>query len=175
MPSTDANTAVEQVRRERPAVIDHLLKYAITDLLCYRADGPAELRERQRESWQPLLDWAAETFDVRLVVTDGVVPVEQPADALARLRNAVEALDDASLTALASATQASGSLIIGLALVHGHIDAEGAMEASHLDERWQNEKWGEDEEGAKRRDEIKDEIEAAASLLEARQGQEEEG
>ncbi len=165
MPSTDANAAVEQVKRERPAVIGHLLKYATTDLLCYRAEGPAELRERQRASWQPLLDWTAETFDVRLVVTDGVVPEEQPAEALARLRSAVEALDDASLTALASATRASGSLVIGLALVHGHIDAEGAMEASHLDERWQNEKWGEDEEETKRRAALKDEIEGAVRIL----------
>ncbi len=165
MPSTDANAAQEQVKRERPAAIGHLLKYATTDLLCYRTEGPAELRERQRESWQPLLDWAAETFDVRLVVTDGVVPVEQPAEALARLRSAVEALDDASLTALASATRASGSLVIGLALVHGHIDAEGAMQASHLDERWQNEKWGEDEEQTKRRAALKDEIEDAVRIL----------
>ena len=71
----------------------------------------------------------------------------------------------ASLTALASATQASGSLVIGLALVYGHIDAEGAMEASHLDERWQNEKWGEDEEETKRRAALKDEIEGAIRIL----------
>lgn len=165
MPSTDANTALEHVKRERPAVIDHVLKYAGTDLLCYRAEEPAELRDRQHEAWQPLLDWAAETFGARLVVTDGVVPVEQPLDAVARLKAAVEALDDLSLTALAAATRASGSLIIGLALVHGHIDAEAAFGASELDERWQNEKWGEDEEEIKRRDSLKEEIENAARLL----------
>ena len=85
MPSTDANSAVEHVKRERPAVIDHVLKYAGTDLLCYRAEEPAELRDRQHDAWQPLLDWAAETFGARLVVTDGVVPVQQPDDALTRL------------------------------------------------------------------------------------------
>lgn len=165
MPSTDATTAQEHVKRERPAVIDHVLKYAGTDLLCYRAEEPVELRDRQHEAWQPLLDWAAETFGARLVVTDGVVPVEQPLDAVARLKAAVEALDDLSLTALAAATRASGSLIIGLALVHGHIDAEAAFGASELDERWQNEKWGEDEEEIKRRDSLKEEIENAARLL----------
>ena len=78
MPSTDANTAVEHVKGERPAVIDHVLKYAGTDLLCYRAEEPSELRDRQHDAWQPLLDWAAETFGAHLVVTAGVVPVEQP-------------------------------------------------------------------------------------------------
>ena len=165
MPSIDANTAVEHVKRERPAVIDHVLKYAGTDLLCYRAEVPAELRDRQHDAWQPLLDWAAETFGARLTVTDGVVPVEQPDDALTRLKTAVEALDDPSLTALAAATGASGSLIIGLALIHGHIDAESAFGASQLDERWQNEKWGEDEEEIKRRDALKEEIENAVKLL----------
>jgi chaperone required for assembly of F1-ATPase len=165
MPSTDANTAIDHVRRERPAVIDHLVKYATTDLLCYRAEGPAELRDRQQDSWQPLLDWAQETFRARLTVTDGIVPVEQPAVAVAKLKTAVEELDDVSLAALASLTTASGSLVIGLALVHGHIDAKGAVEASELDERWQNEKWGEDEEEIKRRDEVKSEIENAVKLL----------
>ena len=165
MPSKDANTAREHVKRERPAIIDHVLKYAGTDLLCYRAEEPAELRDRQHEAWQPLLDWAAETFGARLVVTDGVVPVEQPLDAVARLKAAVEALDAPSLTALAAATGASGSLIIGLALIHGHIDAEAAFRASELDERWQNEKWGEDPESIKRRDSLKEEIENAARLL----------
>ena len=165
MPSTDANTAVEHVKRERPAVIDHVLKYAGTDLLCYRAEEPAELRGRQHEVWQPLLGWAAETFGARLTVTDGVVPVQQPLDALTRLKTAVEALDDPSLTALAAVTGASGSLIIGLALIHGHIDAEAAIGASQLDERWQNEKWGEDEEEIKRRDAFKEEIENAVRLL----------
>ena len=165
MPSTDANTAVEHIRRERPAVIDHVLKYAGTDLLCYRAEEPAELRDRQHDAWQPLLDWAADTFGARLKVTDSVVPVEQPDDAFSRLRTAVEALDDPSLTALAAVTGASGSLIVGLALVHGHIGAEAAFEASQLDERWQSEKWGEDEEEIKRRDEIKDEIAAAAGIM----------
>ena len=98
-------------------------------------------------------------------MTEGVVPVEQPGDALARLKTAVEALDDPSLTALAAATGASGSLIIGLALIHGHIDAESAFGASQLDERWQNEKWGEDEEEIKRRDALKEEIENAVKLL----------
>ncbi|MFQ5766335.1 MAG: hypothetical protein ACE5GT_15550, partial [Rhodospirillales bacterium] len=101
----------------------------------------------------------------RLQVTAGVRPVEQPAAALKALRDAVEALDDLGLAALAAVTQASGSLVIGLAVVHGHIGPEAASDAAHLDERWQNEKWGEDGDDLARRRGLAAEIGAAARLL----------
>lgn len=167
MPITGlACTAIDRVKNTRPAMIDHTVKYAATDLLCYRAEGPQELKHHQQAQWQPLLDWAADTFGARLAVTEGIVPKEQPKEALEKLRGAVEALNDLQLTALASATQASGSLIIGLALVHGHITPDEAAAASRLDETWQNQKWGEDPEQAERLESLKKEIGAAAALIE---------
>jgi chaperone required for assembly of F1-ATPase len=160
-----ACTAIDSVRNAREAVIGHTLKYAGTDLLCYRAVEPDGLKDRQQAQWQSLLDWAAETFDARLVVTEGIVPITQSRQALENLSRAVEALDDLQLSALAAATGASGSLIIGLALVHGHIDAEGASAAAQLDETWQNEKWGEDPERSGHRESLKKEIEAAAAVI----------
>ncbi len=167
MPITGlACTAVDRVKNGRQAIIDHTVKYAGTDLLCYRASEPRELKDHQQAQWQPLLDWAAKTFGARLAATEGIVPKAQPPAALEKLRRAVEALDDLRLAALNSATQASGSLIIGLALVHGHITTEGAAAASQLDEIWQNEKWGEDPEQAERLEALKKEIGAAAALVE---------
>ena len=167
MPITGlACTAVDRVKNGRQAIIDHTVKYAGTDLLCYRASEPRELKDHQQAHWQPLLDWAAETFGARLAATEGIVPKAQPPAALEKLRRAVEALDDLRLAALNSATQASGSLIIGLALVHGHITTEEAAAASQLDEIWQNEKWGEDPEQAERLEALKKEIGAAAALVE---------
>ncbi len=167
MPITGlACTAIDRVKNGRAAIIDHTVKYAGTDLLCYRAEEPRELKRHQQAQWQPLLDWAAKTLKVRLVVTEGIVPKAQPTAALEKLRRAVEALDDHRLTAVAAATQASGSLIIGLALVHGHITIEEAAAASQLDETWQNEKWGEDPEQAERLEALKKEIGAAAAVVE---------
>ena len=157
--------AAEQVRDDRAAVAGHVFSYANSDLLCYRADAPPELRDRQQETWQPLLDWAAEAFGGALRVTEGITPIEQPADALSLLRKAVDALDDRSLAALAVTSRASGSLIIGLALIKGRIDVDAAMEASGLDDRWQNEKWGEDSEAKKRQDAVRAEMQAAADFL----------
>ncbi|MDA1089072.1 MAG: ATPase [Proteobacteria bacterium] len=163
--SSPIKKAAAQVSDDRPSMATFVLKYADTDLLCYRADHPTELRERQQQAWQPLLDWAATTFQARLLVTKGISPVDQPAEALSHLQSAVEALDDRALAALAVLTQACGSLIIGLAVIKGHLDAEQAMLASQLDERWQTQKWGEDEDDRKRRDGLKGEIQAAIDFL----------
>ena len=163
--ATVMEKAAEQVRDDRAAVAGHVLSYAGCDLLCYRADAPSELQAHQQAVWQPLLDWAAETFGAALRVTDGVIPVEQPAGALTRLRKAVDALDDRSLAALAVAARASGSLILGLALIEGRIDVDAALAATGLDDRWQNDKWGEDPETRKRQDAIREEMQAAADFL----------
>lgn len=160
-----ACTAVDRVGEGRQTVIEHTAGYGGTDLLCYRADGPEDLVRRQQAAWQPLLDWAAETHGARLQVTSGVLPVEQPAAALAALLAAVEALDDLELTALAAATQACGSVLVALALAAGRIDAEEAVTASQLDERYQSETWGENADAQKRSRALADDIFAAARFL----------
>lgn len=166
MPMTGlACTAIDRIGRERRAVAGGIAEYGGTDLVCYRAESPKELTLRQQASWQPLVDWAAETLGARLRVTAGIAPVAQPPDALSALEKAVDALDDLELAALAAVTPAAGSLVIGLALVLGHLDAGAAFEASELDEAWQTEKWGADEDDLNRRDGLRREIEAAAAFL----------
>ena len=162
---TPIEKAIAQVSEDRPSIAAFVLKYADTDLLCYRAKEPAELQQLQQQRWQSLLDWAAATFQARLIVTEGVTPVDQPAEALSNLQNAVEALDDRALATLAVVTQSCGSLIVGLALIKGHVDAGEAMLVSQLDERWQSEKWGEDEDDIIRRGALEDEITNALDFL----------
>ncbi len=169
---TPVEKAAAQVGDDRPSIVAFILKYAGTDLLCYRAGEPAELQDRQQETWQPLLDWAAAAFRARLVVTEGIAPVDQPADALSNLQAAVEALDDRALAALAVVVQACGSLIIGLGVINGQMDAGEAMLASQLDERFQAEKWGEDDDDIKRRDALEGEIQAAVDFLKLVPGRE---
>jgi hypothetical protein len=130
-----ACTAIDQVAPNRGAVIGELMDYAGSDLLCYRADRPEALVARQAEVWQPLLDWAARELDAPLRVICGIRHEPQPEDALAALRRAVAALEDFPLTALDTATRASGSLVIALALHRGQVGAEAAFEAAELGAR----------------------------------------
>ncbi len=166
MPLTGlANTAIDRAVGQRRVVVAEILRYARADLLCYRVAQPPDLAARQAADWQPLLDWAAEVYGARLAVTTGVVPISQPAAVLTALGDAVEGLDDVQLTALGCIVPATGSLVVGLALVAGRIDAEEASAVSQLDEAFQSELWGEDAEAAGRLGRLKDDIRAAAEFL----------
>lgn len=163
MPLTQlASTAIDRVPPHRAAVIEELLQFAATDLLCYRATEPQELAELQVRTWQPLLDWAMMRYDAPLRVTAGVMPVPQPDGALAALHRAVSALDDWRLTALQSATAALGSLVLALAMLERRVDAGEATAASQLDELYQIRLWGDDPEAAARREKLGHDIAAAA-------------
>jgi chaperone required for assembly of F1-ATPase len=160
-----ASTACDLVR-DRPAQFAaEAGKYAETDLLCYRAEGPQELRARQQALWQPLLDWAAQRFDAPLAVTSGIVPIEQPAASLAALRLQLATLEPSTLAAVADLTTCSGSLILALAIWGGRLGAASAIEAALLDERFQAERWGEDGEALARQRAIAAAIEAGTQFL----------
>jgi chaperone required for assembly of F1-ATPase len=166
MPMTRlATTALDRVSPNREAIVDQTAKYAATDLVCYRAARPPALAARQQAVWQPLIDWAALRFDAPLKVTTGVIPQGQLPATLRAFAAAVADRDDFALTALHAATAASGSLVIGLALLEDHIDADEAFAASQLDESFQIEAWGEDAEQAERRRSLAGDIEAAARFI----------
>jgi chaperone required for assembly of F1-ATPase len=166
-----AATAIDRVGPGRTAIVDQLVAYGRSDLLCYRAAEPAELAFRQDTAWQPLLDWAARTWGAELAVTRGVMPVTQPSPAVEALRAAVGSLDLLELTALAALVPACGSLVIGLAVIAGRIGAEEAFAMAQVDETFQIERWGEIAEAAARRQRLQDDIRAAAAFLAlARQG-----
>jgi chaperone required for assembly of F1-ATPase len=166
MPLTSiANTAIDRIASGRDAVVGGLLRYAETDLLCYRADGPAELVARQFAVWQPVLDWAAVGLGAILQVTAGVVPVAQDEGALAALRRVLRAYDDLRLAALSTAVSATGSLVLGLALAEGRLSAAETFAAAQLDETYQNEYWGEDPEAVARREALRADLDAAGAIF----------
>jgi len=146
-----AATAVDRIAADRTRVVAETAGYGGSDLVCYRAEAPAELSRRQAELWQPLIAWVAERYDVALNVTTGIVAVPQPAHALERFRRLLEAGDLYALTAMAVLTAAAGSLVIALATAEGRLTAEQAAEAALLDELFQQEKWGSDPEAEARR------------------------
>ncbi|PZX12276.1 chaperone required for assembly of F1-ATPase [Palleronia aestuarii] len=141
-----ANSAIDKVAPKRPAVIGMLAEYGGTDLLCYRADVPAALVERQNAAWDPLLDWAEATFRVRLAVTSGVMPIAQPEGAVERLALPMEDMTEFELAGFHDLVALSGSLVLALATLERRIDPETAWSLSRLDEEWQADEWGHDEE-----------------------------
>ena len=166
MPLTQlANTAIDRVAPDPAPAIDELLAYAGTDLLCYRAEAPPSLVERQQARWQPLVDWLAQRHDAMLTIHSGVIPRPQPEAVLAALRRHLEGLSALQIAGLSAATQNSGSLVIALALAEARIDAEEAFELAELDASFQIERWGEDEESSARRRRLRQDIQDIQRFL----------
>lgn len=161
-----ANTAIDRLAGAgRDFVVDEICRYGASDLLCYRADAPDKLIARQAAAWDPLLAWLADAYGVRLKVTTGIIFIEQDAADLARLRQIVEGFDDFTLVGLHYVTTVAGSTVIGLALVAGQLKAPEAAALSSVDETFQAELWGEDEEILERlRDRARELAEGAAFI-----------
>jgi len=146
-----AGTARARIVPNPAPTQDAIARYGETDLLCYRAEFPQELADRQARSWQPWLEWAAETLAAPLRVTSGVVPVRQHHDSINALRRVVGGYDPYVLAGLGIAVPALGSLVLGLAMVEAQLDAAEAFVLGSLEELFQAEQWGEDAEAAHRR------------------------
>jgi chaperone required for assembly of F1-ATPase len=158
-------TALDRIAPDPGPAVAEIAGYAATDLLCHRAGVPAELRRRQDAAWQPILDWAAARYGARLVAVEGVMPAAQPAAAVAALGAAVAALDAMRLAGLHGVVAASGSLLLGLAVVEARLDAASAWQAADLDEAWQRAQWGDDPLAVKRRAEVEADLRMAARFL----------
>lgn len=160
-----AATGIDRVGPQRANVVADTAKYAGSDLLCYRATAPDSLVKSQHDAWQPLLDWAAERYGARFTVVNGMTFVDQPAESVARIGDAVEAYDDLALSALFNLTHTSGSVIVGLAVAESRLDAEGAFEAALVDELYQIERWGDDPTALKHREGVRKDLTACTQFL----------
>jgi len=127
----------DKVAPQQEAVAEMLASYGGSDLLCYRAEGPDDLVTRQAEAWDPILDWAAKTLGARLLVTTGVMHVDQPGASLVRLQDRVSALTPFQLSAFHDLVAMSGSLVLALAVTERRLTAEDAWTLSRIDEDWQ--------------------------------------
>ena len=150
MPLTGlANAAIDRIGADPNAFARSLAVYGESDLLCYRAEAPARLVERQAVAWDPLLAWARRRYDIDFEVTSGIVHRPQSSFTVERLASAVHACNPFELAGLSPLVTVSGSLVIALALAEGAVDPETGWAAASVDEQWQAEQWGEDEEAAK--------------------------
>jgi chaperone required for assembly of F1-ATPase len=151
MPMTRfANSVVDAVIDRVEAVTEDMAKYFESDLLFYRAGHPEALVAREAAHWDPLLFWAADTLGAHFILAEGIVHVRQPESAIAAVRAALPA-DPWSIAALHVITTLTGSALLALALLSGVVDPDQAWAAAHVDEDWNIEKWGVDEEVAAKR------------------------
>jgi chaperone required for assembly of F1-ATPase len=149
MPVTrSANSAIDKIMPQFDEVATLLAAYGASDLICYRAEGPHALVERQAQAWDPIIAWAADAVQAPLISTAGIVHVEQPAASLQQLQSRVFALDEFRMAGLHDLVAISGSLVLAFAVTHRRLSAEEAWTLSRIDETWQRELWGQDDEAA---------------------------
>lgn len=160
-----AITAIDGVTGTQAEVAADIVRYAGSDLLCYRAEAPEALAVLQGTAWDPILRWVEEETGARFHLAEGVMPVTQSADALERFGTLVAPFDAFGLTALHVMTTLTGSAFIALAVANRRLDADQAWLAAHVDEDWQIARWGIDEEATARRARRHREMMAASRFL----------
>ena len=152
-----ANTVAETVGATREAVAEQAAQYAASDLVCYFAEEPQALVERQTERWGPVLRLAEQEEGLVFERAAGIVHRPQPPETLTRVREIALSLDDFSLAAFAFAAALFGSAVLALALLRGWLSADEAFDLSRLDEAFQEERWGIDAEAAERAERLRGE------------------
>jgi chaperone required for assembly of F1-ATPase len=168
MPMTRiVNAAIDRVSGEMEAVRAEIVRYAGTDLVCYRGEGPQSLIDAESAAWSPLLAWARDTLGARFVLAEGVMAISQPPEALAAVARVLEPLEALPLAAVHVVTTLTGSAVIALAVLTGRLSPEEAWTAAHASEDWQMAQWGRDEMALARRDARWNEMAAAGKILKA--------
>jgi len=158
------NTTIDRVGPRRQAIIDDMVSYSSSDLLCYWADEPKELVERQASVWQPYLDWINGWLDINLVTTSGIIPIPQDDLSLEVIGKQLVGYSDFQLTALHMHTTGLGSSILALAYAEKFQGFDAIWNASQLDQKFQEEKWGTDAEAEVKASELKREMEYVAKF-----------
>tara|TARA_B100001059_G_scaffold220953_1_gene243444 strand:- start:346 stop:1059 length:714 start_codon:yes stop_codon:yes gene_type:complete len=160
-----AATAIDRLNKKRDEVIGITLKIAETDLLCYRVSEPEDLVALQNRGWDPELEWAIDELDVMLKVTVGLIPVNQPEKSLLNLRNKLMSLTDFQLMGVTNAASVAGSLILALSMFYRRIDAQAMFEKSILEEKYQVERWGKDNEAMIKQEVLREDIKNSSRFL----------
>lgn len=169
MPATRlANTAIDGVINEMQAVMEDITRYVASDLVCYRVAIPLGLVQKQREHWDPILDWAQSDLNAGFETGEGIAFVTQPRESIslfgARLKNHA---DPFKLACIHTFTSISGSALIALALADEYLDVEAAWAAAHVDEDWNISQWGEDYEAQERSEQRRIDFKCADDFLKA--------
>lgn len=162
------NTAIDGVATDLQAVLEDVMRFSGSDLVCYRADAPQELVQRQADAWDPILDWAQTTLGARFILGEGIMHVAQPREAVSAVGIWLKQREDAfRLSSIHLMTSLTGSALIALAVEAGAISPDEGWKIAHVDEDWTNEHWGEDAEATARRIARRKDFDAAVALADA--------
>lgn len=162
------NTAIDGVAGDMQAVKEDIIRFASSDLLCYRADGPEPLNALHLQHWDPLIEWAQTALGAQFTLAQGIMHVEQPGEAMAAFSTHVGQIDDPLVLASCHlVTSLTGSAIVAMAVLKGACDLDEAWAVAHVDEDWNASQWGEDEEAADRRAARLVDMKAAVSCIQA--------
>ena len=156
-----ADYALDMVARDQGALVEKLLGYAETDTLCFRADPEEPLYRRQQELWEPIVAGLEAREGVTLHRISGILHRPQTEETRQRLAARLGELDPFTLAALEQTTALAASLCIGLEALQQGADGDALWAAANLEEEWQADLWGRDEEAEARRDRRKDDFLAA--------------
>lgn len=160
------NVAIDRTGEQRADMVDEVVKYCETDLLCFLAEVPIDLRERQIAAWRPVREWAGQQLDIVLLeVPDGLLAAPQPPASLQAARAYADGLDDLALTGLNFGLGLFGSALLAMAVSADYVSAEEAYERSILDELFQAERWGHDDENLARLNNNRAQAEALSELF----------
>ncbi len=165
-----SNTAIDGVATQMRAVADEVKTYLSSDLLLYRAAGPAALVVAEAEAWDPVLDWARDAFGAAFILAQGITFVPQPPATLAGMGDVVDAVVGGGpaapfrLAALDVMTTLTGSALLALAVMHAHLAPDAAWRLAHVDEVFQESRWGGGDEALERRARRWTEMKAAAMI-----------
>ena len=147
----------KEIGKDREEVIDRLVRFSLTDMMLFWGQNE-DLVKRQEKIWGPLLEWANEEINTRFIRTQSLDVPEQEKTSGYRLKAFLEKLSDKELAAFYVAALNMKSVLLAAALVKGRINAKQAFEAAYLEELWQAENWGVEEEAEKRRAEVRQEL-----------------
>lgn len=159
-----ANTIIDGVAPNPEPVRQEIGRYLGSDLVCYRASTPAGLVNKQMQHWDPVLAWTRAAHGARFVLSEGVMFVAQPEDAVAAARAAIPS-EPWRLGAVSLITTLTGSALIALAVAANELSVDAAWAAAHVDEDWNMDFWGRDELAMQRRATRFADMQAAGTVL----------
>lgn len=163
-----ANAAIDGVALDTRAVLEDVTRFAGSDLLCYRAESPQALADRQAKAWDPVLGWARAALGARFFLAEGVMHVEQPHESVAAVDNWLRQREEPfRLAAIHVITTLTGSALLAIAIDAGAIGPDEGWAAAHVDEDWNIEQWGEDADAAARRAARRRDFDGAVALARA--------
>lgn len=161
-----AVTVADRVDGQENILRDELMRYGGNDVICYRAaTDTGDIHAHQKEHWDSWCQWAETELGVGLVLTEGLMPVNQPDNVQHALAELVSGIDGWQLGCGYRAVTLGGSFVLGYAFLQRKLSANSLFDLCFLDELYQNKKWGLDEEAALRHTNIRSELKDLESIL----------